>query len=222
MSETPNHDDMAEARYKEAEREQNRKEVASYWELERQHLIGMLKGKDSDIATMQAALAEQSDKLKQQEATIRHRDELLGIQSASCERHKYALEEILEHIPVKPTLPIIFEIRSIAETALQETNEQSASTEAATQPDATSGGFTGVASSIKKHITKHNEIMAIMLINGNECVAFPRTWLQYRNVLESGKELQIVAQEDYSRGYLQMIIQHAELLHSNEDESETE
>lgn len=84
--------------------------------------------------------------------------------------------------------------------------------------NAASGGFTGIASNIKKFVTKNNETMATMLINGNECIAFPRTWMQYRKVLESSKELQIVAQEDYSRGYLQMIIQVAELLYEGEGE----
>jgi hypothetical protein len=82
-----------------------------------------------------------------------------------------------------------------------------------------SGGFTGIVSKIRKIETKNLEQMAILQINGNECIAFPRTWQQYRGVLESGKELQIIAKEDYSKGYLQFIIEHAELLYDETEAS---
>lgn len=92
----------------------------------------------SDIATMQAVLAEQSAKLKQQEATIRHRDELLRIQSETIGRYEAAMREAHELLSKQwlgtldsPTVQRIAKTCEILRNALQETHEQSASTEAA-------------------------------------------------------------------------------------------
>lgn len=97
--------------------------------------------------------------------------------------------------------------------------------EVETSPEPASGGFTGYVAKIKKLLTKNNEVMAIMAINGNECIAFPRTWQEYGKVLESGKELQIVYKEDNSKGYPQFIIESAGFLYESEvmiTESEAE
>lgn len=89
--------------------------------------------------------------------------------------------------------------------------------QAETNPEPASGGFAGYVAKIKKLLTKNNEVMAIMVINGNECIAFPRTWQEYGKVLESGKELQIVYKEDNSKGYPQFIIESAGFLYESED-----
>lgn len=76
--------------------------------------------------------------------------------------------------------------------------------------DEQASGFVGKPVNIKKLLTRNHEPMATMEINGLDCVAFPRTWMKYRELLESGNELQIVATEDNSKGSLQYIIDSVE------------
>lgn len=88
----------------------------------------LLKRDEATIKELQERNARLLDMVNTKESekvelakTIAQREELLRIQGGMCERYKYALEEILENIPVKPTLPLVSEIRSIAETSLAET-----------------------------------------------------------------------------------------------------
>lgn len=117
---------------------------------------------------------------------------------------------------------IVRSMSRMGETSLRYTiNELIAQWKAETTPELASGGFTGgYVEKIKKVVTRNNEVMATMFINGNECIAFPRTWQEYGKVLESGKELQIVYKEDNLRGYPQFIIESAGLLYEAESESE--
>lgn len=186
--------------------------------------------KDTELATANQALEAQSETITRQQQELGHAAELLRVSNAEKMRYREALIEIrnlsfpdddssstLIYQECTKALSLIDYESALTEDEIARAETLVSEVDNQAETEATSGGFTGKASNIKKVVTKDNEVMATMLINGNECIAFPRTWMQYRNVLESGKELQIVTKEDYSRGYLQMIIQAAELLYESEE-----